>query len=100
MPFKIIRNEITKVKADAIVNTANPRPVIGGGTDSAIYRAAGKELLLEERRKIGNIAPGQSAYTDAFRLDAKYIIHTVGPTWIDGKHKERDPLKLFKTFKS
>lgn len=92
MPFQIIRNDITKVKADAIVNTANPKPVIGSGTDSAIYKAAGEKLLLKERQKIGEIAPGQVAYTDAFHLDAKYIIHTVGPAWVDGNHGERDIL--------
>ena len=92
MPFEIIRNDITKVKADAIVNTANPDPVIGGGTDSAIYKAAGKEQLLAERKKIGVIAPGQAVRTDAFNLDAKYIIHTVGPAWKDGRHGERDIL--------
>ena len=58
MPFKIIRNDITKVRASAIVNTANPRPVIGSGTDSAIYEAAGRERLLEARNKIGPIEPG------------------------------------------
>ena len=58
MPFQIIRNDITKTKADAIVNTANPRPVVGGGTDTAVCQAAGKERLLEERQKIGEIAPG------------------------------------------
>ena len=93
MPFQIIRNDITKVKADAIVNTANPRPCIGRGTDSAIYAAAGEEQLLAERKKIGEIAPGQSASTDAFNLDAKYIIHTVGPAWVDGAHGERDILR-------
>ncbi len=92
MPFRIIRNDITKVKADAIVNTANPKPRIGRGTDSAIYAAAGEEQLLTERRKIGNIAPGQAVSTDAFHLDAKYIIHTVGPAWVDGNHGERDIL--------
>ena len=92
MPFQIIRNDITKVKADAIVNTANPKPIIGSGTDSAIYKAAGEKLLLKERQKIGDIAPGQVAYTDAFHLDAKYIIHTVGPAWVDGNHGERDIL--------
>lgn len=92
MPFRIIRNDITKVKADAIVNTANPKPVIGGGTDSAIYQAAGKEALLKERQKIGNIVPGDAVNTDAFALDAKYIFHTVGPAWIDGKHGEKDIL--------
>ena len=79
MPFQIIRNDITKVKADAIVNTVNPKPRIGRGTDSAIYAAAGEEQLLAERKKIGEIAPGQAASTDALNLDANYIIHTVGP---------------------
>ena len=93
MPFQIIRNDITKVKADAIVNTANPKPLIGRGTDGAIYAAAGKEQLLAERKKIGKIAPGQAFSTDAFNLSAKYIIHTVGPMWIDGSHGERDILR-------
>ena len=93
MPFQIIRNDITKVKADVIVNTANPKPAIGGGTDSAIYRAAGEAELLAERKKIGNIAPGQAAATPAFALPAKHIIHTVGPAWIDGEHSERDILR-------
>ena len=92
MPFQIIRNDITRVAADAIVNTANPRPVIGGGTDSAIYRAAGEKQLLAERQKIGNIAPGDAVSTPAFGLNAKYIIHTVGPAWIDGSHGEREIL--------
>lgn len=93
MPFQIIRNDITKVKADAVVNTANPEPVIGGGTDSAIYKAAGAGKLLAERRKIGNIKPGQAVETAAFALKANYIIHTVGPAWIDGSHGERDILR-------
>ena len=92
MPFKIIRNDITKVRADAIVNTANPRPQIGSGTDSAIYAEAGEAALLEARRQIGDIAPGQAAHTDAFALDARYIIHTVGPAWTDGEHGEREIL--------
>ena len=89
MPFRIIRNDITKVKADVIVNTANPRPVIGGGTDTAVYNAAGKEQLLAQRRAIGDIAPGGAAFTDAFSLNAKYIIHTVGPSWEGGNKGER-----------
>ena len=93
MPFKIIRNDITKVKADAIVNTANPEPRYAGGTDTAIYKAAGAEDLLAERKKIGRIAQGEAAVTAAFRLPAKYIIHTVGPAWIDGKHGEYDILR-------
>lgn len=93
MSFSIIRNDITKVKADAIVNTANPEPIVGNGTDSAIYAAAGKELLLAERKKIGAIKMGCAVSTSAFNLDAKYIIHTVGPVWVDGSHGERDTLR-------
>ncbi len=93
MPFQIIRSDITKVKADAIVNTANPKPRIGRGTDSAIYAAAGEKQLLAQRKEIGEIAPGQAASTDAFRLDAKYIIHTVGPAWAGGSRGEREILR-------
>ena len=93
MPFQIIRNDITKVKADAIVNTANPMPIIGGGTDSAIYAAAGEKVLLAERKKIGDIARGEAVETPAFNLDAKYIIHTVGPVWEGGDKGEFDTLK-------
>ena len=93
MPFQIIRNDITKVQADVIVNTANPQPKIGRGTDSAIYSTAGADALLAERRKIGDIAPGQAAATPALGLPAKYIIHTVGPVWTDGKSGERDILR-------
>ncbi len=93
MPFQIIRADITKIKADVIVNTANPRPQIGRGTDSAIYAAAGAELLLSEREKIGDIAPGQAACTPAFALQARYIIHTVGPVWLGGNAGERETLR-------
>ena len=93
MPFQIIRNDITKVRADAIVNTANPKPRIGSGTDSAIYAAAGEAQLLAERKKIGPIAPGQAVSTGAYALKAKYIIHTVGPAWVDGSCGERDILR-------
>ena len=93
MPFQIIRNDITKVKADAIVNTANPKPRIGRGTDSAIYAAAGETDLLAERKKIGVIVPGKAVSTSAFALNAKYIIHTVGPAWIDGQHDEKNVLR-------
>ena len=92
MSFQIVRNDITKVKADVIVNTANPYPVIGSGTDSAVYRTAGEQQLLAERKRIGNIAPGQVAVTPAFNLPAKFIIHTVGPAWEEGNHGERDIL--------
>ena len=88
MPFQIIRNDITKVKADAIVNTANPQVAVGAGVDAAIYKAAGEEKLLAERQKIGNLAPGEAAITPAFDLDAKYIIHVSGPWWQGGEQGE------------
>ena len=93
MPFQIIRNDITKVHADVIVNTANPKPKIGSGTDSAVYAAAGADALLAARREIGDIAPGQAAVTPAFSLPSKYIIHTVGPAWLDGQHGEQEILR-------
>ena len=93
MPFIIIRSDITKVTADAIVNTANPKPVIGSGTDSAIFREAGEEQLLAARKKIGEIVPGDAKATPAFALNASYIIHTVGPAWEDGEHGERNILR-------
>lgn len=93
MAFQIIRDDITKVTADAIVNTANPKPTFAAGTDAAIYKAAGADELLSERKKIGDIAPGDARYTPAFALDAKYIIHTVGPAWEGGDHGERETVR-------
>ena len=96
MAFKILRNDITKVRADAVVNTANPMPVIGRGTDSSIYEAAGREQLLEARRKIGAIEHGQSIWTPAFNLkkhSVKYIIHTSGVFYRDGNHGEKEILR-------
>lgn len=90
MPLNIIRNDITRVRADAIVNTANPQVAVGTGVDRAIFEAAGMDQLLEARAKIGPLQPGQAAVTQAFALDAKHIIHTVGPAWIDGAHGERE----------
>lgn len=83
------------VKADVIVNTANPNPICVSGTDLAIYEAAGKEKLLAERANIGKIARGDIAVTGAYNLKAKYIIHTVGPVWTDGLHHEFEILKHF-----
>ena len=92
MPFRIERNDITKVHTESIVNTANPMPTYGSGTDTAVYEAAGMAQLLAERKKIGVIERGQSAYTSAFNLQntngIKYIIHTVGTRWKDGQHGE------------
>ena len=83
MPFHIVRQDIAAMSADAIVNTANPMPVIGDGVDAAIHEKAGPELLAA-RRQIGKLAPGQCAVTAAFGLSARYVIHTVGPMWKGG----------------
>lgn len=93
MSVRFERNDITRVKADVIVNTANPMPTYAGGTDAAIYRAAGETELLVARKKIGRIDPGNVEFTPAFNLSAKYIFHAVGPKWIDGTHEEFDILK-------
>lgn len=87
MPFEIIRNDITTMAADAIVNTANPAPVIGAGTDFAVHKAAGPKLL-EARKKIGEIPVGGCRSTKAYDLPAKYVLHTVSPAWQDGTHDE------------
>ena len=92
MPFQIIRNDITKVAADAIVNTANPLPEVGGGTDWAIHEAAGSELLMA-RKEIGKIAVGESVATPAFALPAKYVLHTVSPVWYGGQFGEKELLR-------
>ena len=92
MPFEIVRNDITNMQVDAIVNSANPRPVIGLGTDSSIHEKAGPELL-EARKKIGPIPVGQAAITPAFGLSAKYVIHTVGPVWDGGSYGEEKLLR-------
>jgi len=90
MAFRIIREDITKIKADAIVNTANPDPVFMAGTDRAVYLAAGADELLKERKKIGRIEEGQVEVTGAFDLPAKYIFHTVGPVWQGGDKGEAE----------
>ena len=91
MPFEIVRNDIVNMQVDAVVNTANPNPVIGSGVDSGIHKKAGHELLIA-RQKIGCIAFGDAVITLGFNLDAKYVIHTVGPVWEDGNHGEEQIL--------
>ena len=92
MPFEILRNDITNMCVDVIVNTANPWPVIGFGVDSAIHEKAGPRLL-KARQKIGDIAMGCAAITPAFDLQAKYVIHTVGPVWDGGSYGEETMLR-------
>lgn len=91
MPFEIVRNDIVNMRVDAVVNTANPNPVIGSGVDSGIHKKAGHELLVA-RQKIGCIDFGDAAITPGFDLDARYVIHTVGPVWEDGSHREEQIL--------
>lgn len=94
MAFKIIRNDITKVKADVLVNSANTEPICAGyRTDAAIYEAAGFDDMLAARQKIGKIEVGHAEVTPAFKLPAKYVIHTVGPMWVDGKSGEPEALR-------
>ena len=92
MPFEIVRNDIANMRVDAIVNTANPKPQIGYGVDAGIHSKAGPGLL-EARKKIGNIRVGDAAITPGFALEAKYVIHTVGPVWQDGRHREEKLLR-------
>lgn len=94
MPFKIIRNDITKMNTEAIVNTANEHAAVGTGCDSAVYRAAGYEELLEYRaEKIGFVPEGEAFITPGFRLQAKYIIHAVSPLYRGGDQKEEEKLR-------
>ncbi len=94
MPFKIVRNDITKMNTEAIVNTANEHSLVGAGCDTAIYNAAGYEELLEYRmEQIGSVPEGEVFLTPGFRLPAKYIIHAVSPLFVDGTKGEEEKLR-------
>ncbi len=93
MPFKIVRNDITKMEVDAIVNTANEKVCYGEGIDTAVYKAAGEEQLLAARRVIGDMKEGETAITPGFQLPCAYIIHAVSPRYVDGHSGEAEKLR-------
>lgn len=93
MPFRLIRGDITTLRADAIVNAANQALAPGGGVCGAIFRAAGYDQLERACRAIGGCATGSAVLTSGFALPARYIIHTVGPVWQGGSHGEAQLLK-------
>ena len=93
MPFTIIRNDITKMRVDAIVNAANTALQMGGGVCGAIFKAAGAHELQAACNKLAPIQTGDAVITPGFRLLVKYVIHAAGPVYIDGKHGEEDLLR-------
>ena len=93
MPFSIVRNDIARVSADVVVNAANERLLAGGDVCGAIFAAAGYDKLQAACAKVAPCRTGSVVSTPAFGLDAQWIVHAVGPRWIDGKHGEKDLLR-------
>ena len=93
MPLSVIHNDITKMKVDTIVNAANPSLQMGGGVCGAIFSAAGAERLQAACDNFAPIKIGEAVITQGFKLPAKYIIHTAGPVYRDGKQNEETLLR-------
>ncbi len=91
MPFKILRNDITTMKVDAIVTSTNSKPIIDGGVDQKIHEVAGTELLIQ-RQLFGILKTSQAIITQGYNLSAKHVIHVVGPVYQEGHHNERQVL--------
>ncbi len=92
MPFEIVRNDISNMRVDAIVNSANPNPTVGWGVDAGVHGKAGPRLLAA-RLKIGRLRVGEAVITPGFDLPAKFVIHTAGPKWQGGDHGEEALLR-------
>lgn len=93
MPFIVVNGDITKIKVDAIINAANTELKMGGGVCGAIFSAAGVHDLQAACEKLAPIKTGEAVITDGFKLPVKYIIHTAGPVYYDGKHGEAQLLR-------
>ena len=93
MPFSIVRNDIAHVKADVIVNAANEMLLAGGGVCGAIFKAAGAEELAAACAAVAPCPTGRAVSTPAFGLDARWVVHAVGPHWVDGCHGEEALLR-------
>ncbi|WP_138493807.1 O-acetyl-ADP-ribose deacetylase [Paenibacillus pinistramenti] len=94
--IQVIQGDITQCETDCIVNAANTSLLGGGGVDGAIHRAGGPEILeecIKIRERQGGCAVGEAVITTAGRLRAKYVIHTVGPVWNNGRNQEEEKLR-------
>lgn len=92
MPFQIVRNDIAAMEVDAIVNAANSKLTMGGGVCGAIFKGAGARRMKRACDEIGSCQTGRAVYTPAFDLNAKYVIHAVGPVWEGGNADEEELL--------